>query len=142
MHASVLFRTLEGAGHGARVVRAAAERPDATVLASGSEVSLACQAAELLAAESLAVRVVSVPWRERFAELPRHERAHLTGEPAVIVAVEAGAPSGWTTLTGSSRRVLGLSRFGTSGSGEQVRAYLGLTSDALADLVRRELSER
>jgi transketolase len=126
---------------GARVVGDNVEAPLVTILSSGSEVTLAITAARDLTAAGTPTRVVSVPWRERFASLSDAERSALTGGARIIVAVEAGVPHGWAGLTGSPRRVLGLSDFGASGPADAVLERFGMTSAAVVDLVRRELSE-
>jgi transketolase len=125
---------------GARVVGPVTDDPRVTILASGSEVGLAVAAATDLGAAGIATRVVSVPWRERFTSIDEARRGQVLGRPQVVLAVEAGVPDGWTELTGARRRVLGISGFGASGPGEQVRAHLGLTVEALTGLARAELA--
>ena len=127
---------------GARIVGTPVADPTVTILASGSEVGLACAAAELLAEESIRTRVVSVPWRERLEDLDDARRRAIIGDPDVTVAVEAGVPNGWAALTGTRRRIVGITRFGVSGPGDEVRKHLGLTAAAVADVARRELSVR
>ncbi len=127
---------------GARVVGAAVDEPQVTILATGSEVALACSAAGELSAAAVPTRVVSVPWRERFAALAPADRAGIVGTADVVVAVEAGATGGWAALTGGPERVLGLDRFGASGPGERVLEHLGLTAAALVELARRSLLTR
>ena len=125
--------------HGARIVGVASHAPRVTILASGSEVELAVAAAEELTAHGVPTRVVSVPWRERLAQLPSAARRQLIGEPVLTVAVEAGVPDGWTDLAGDPARTLGIRTFGASGPGVQVRTHVGITAQALTDLVTREL---
>jgi transketolase len=112
--------------HGGRVVRAVAA-PDVDLLASGSEVGLAIAAAELLEAQHVSARVVSVPWRERHAErVSAADRAPLT------VSVEAGVTSGWAGL--ATVRI-GVDQFGASGKAPDVLAHLGLTAADVATRV-------
>jgi transketolase len=113
--------------------------PRVTILASGSEVALAVAAATELEAAGISTRVVSVPWRERFSSIDADRRDRILGNAEVILAVEAGVGDGWTALTGSRRRVLGIAGFGASGPGAQVYAHLGLTVAALTDLAWAEL---
>ncbi|WP_432989654.1 transketolase [Dactylosporangium sp. CA-233914] len=121
---------------GARIVGPPVDEPAVTILATGSEVALAVAAAERLTACGRPTRVVSVPWRERFADLSPAEQEALTGRPARLVAVEAGVPTGWAAHVGAGN-VLGLSRFGVCGPGEQVLASLGFTVELLVALVER-----
>ena len=125
---------------GARVVHRGSDEPRVTILASGSEVALAHGAAAELTASGVPTRAVSVCWRERFAELPAVERDRITGGAAVMVAVEAGPPGGWVELTGSADRVMGLSRFGTSGPGPAVLDHLGFRQPAVVALARAALA--
>jgi len=120
------------ADDGFRVVREA-EGPMVDLLASGSEVSLALVAADILAREGVSVRVVSVAWRERF-----EARRHVLETAGVTVAVEAGSTIGWRHLADA---VVGVDRFGASGPGWAVAAHVGLTADAVAAAARSALSE-
>ena len=125
------------AGHltrdGHRVVRDASE-PDVDLVASGSEVALALAAADVLAGEGLAVRVVSVPWRERY-----EARRTGLGAATATVAVEAGTTLGWRHLADA---VVGVDRFGASGPGPAVLEHVGLTVDAVAAAARSALQAR
>ena len=138
-----LGRCLPGTtdAYGARVVDTDPGPVDAALLASGSEVGLAVEAAGLLRGEGLAVRVVSVPWRERLERLDPAEQAALLGH-AATVAVEAGSRGGWVPLTGSLDRVVGMDGFGASGSGPAVLAHFGFTPTAVAARARRAVAER
>lgn len=99
------------------------------LLATGSEVALALEAAALLAEEGIAARVWSVIWRERFAA----RRRAVAGAPLPTVAVEAGVTGGWLGLADT---VVGVERFGASGPGAAVAAHLGLTPEAVASATR------
>jgi transketolase len=119
---------------GARTVRAPARTADVVLAASGSEVSLALAAAELLDAEGIAAQVWSVPWREALESALREGRRARPTAP--VVWVEAGVRTGWRALAGPGDAVLGLDRFGASGPGDQVAAHLGLSAPELARLAR------
>ncbi|WP_344024006.1 transketolase [Pseudonocardia kongjuensis] len=123
--------------HGYRVVGTDPDRPDVVLAASGSEVGPACKAAELLRARGAAVRVLSVPWRERF------DRALDTGlvpRPAVpVVWIEAGVRTGWRALAGPGDAVIGIDSFGHSGPGPEIAAQLGLTVRAIAAAALRAI---
>jgi transketolase len=113
------------ASTGGRVVRDA-PRADVDLLATGSEVGLAMSAADLLAVDGVSARVVSVPWRERYAD----RRDDLDRAP-VTVTVEAGVTSGWAGLAGGGPRV-GIDRFGASAPAADVLADVGLVPEAVA----------
>ena len=116
---------------GARVVGQSTADPDLALLASGSEVAVARDAATLLAQSGVRARVLSVPWRERFEDLPADTRDALVGTP-VRVAVEAGVRGGWVRSTGALEQVVGMAGFGASGAGDEVLAHFGLTPQVVA----------
>jgi transketolase len=117
--------------HGFRVVHTASTDADVVLAASGSEVSLALAAAELLASRGVHATVISVMWRERLAETLSRDRRVLPDLP--VVWAEAGVTTGWCALAGDRDEVVGLNRFGESGPGPQVAAHLGLTPTAIAN---------
>lgn len=120
---------------GARVVGALTERPDVVLAASGSEVVLALEAADVLAERGVRATVLSVMWRERLDESIRAGRSPLPDAP--VVWIEAGVTTGWRALAGPRDTVVGIERFGESGPGADVAARLGLTPDAVADAALR-----
>lgn len=116
---------------GFRVVRTASTDADVVLAGSGSEVSLALEAAELLAARGVHATVISVMWRERLAEALSRDRRVLPDVP--VVWAEAGVTTGWCAIASDRDEVVGLNRFGESGPGPQVAAHLGLTPTAIAN---------
>jgi transketolase len=116
---------------GFRVVRGAAAGGDVVLAASGSEVSLALDAAELLASRGVDATVISVMWRERLQEALSHDRGVLPDVP--VVWTEAGVTTGWSAIARDRDEVVGLNRFGESGPGAEVAAHLGLTATAIAN---------
>jgi transketolase len=112
--------------------------PEAIVLATGSEVQVALEAAERLEANhDVATRVVSLPSWHRFAGqdqawrdavLPPHVRRR--------VSVEAATPLGWERFVGLDGAAVGLDRFGASAPAEVLYARLGITADAVVEAVR------
>lgn len=114
---------------GARVVRTGDTRPDVALVATGSEVSVALEAADLLGADGVSARVVSVPWRERF--LPSEARSEILPAEIPRVVIEAGWPDCWQALAGPSGQVIGLDRFGASAPGPEVMQRLGFSADRI-----------
>jgi transketolase len=134
-----------GRVHAAEPVVAAdpvhAAGPDLILLATGSEVHLAVGAAEVLADEGVAVRVVSVPSWERFATLKMAERdAVLPPSVRARVAVEAATSFGWERFVGDLGAVVGLDRFGASAPAERLFAEFGFTVDNVARVARETLA--
>ncbi|MEW6045293.1 MAG: transketolase [Bacillota bacterium] len=131
-------RRREGVRAGAYVVRGLnAEAIDVTLVATGSEVALALRAADLLAAEGIRARVVSVPCRERFAAMSREQRRAILGYPRPCVVVEAGVGSGWGWLVEEGAALVGVERFGQSAPAPQAAAAVGLTAERIVQEARR-----
>lgn len=121
-------------------VLADAAAPRAVLLASGSEVSIAVAAQRSLAAEGIAVRVVSMPSHELFAAQPRSYRDQvLPPDLTARVAVEAAHPMSWARWVGSDGATVGLERFGASAPYETIYRQLGITAEAVVSAVKRLL---
>ena len=111
---------------------APAEGPaDASLFASGSEVSLALEARRLLAERGVRARVVSVPCITRFMQRSDADRAAIIGDAPVRVAVEAGVRQGWDAIIGEKGRFVGMSSFGESGPYKKVYEHFGITAEAV-----------
>jgi len=106
-----------------------------TFLATGTEVSLAVDARNKLAAEGIAARVVSMPCWDLFEEQPEDYRKQVLGPGTVKVAIEAAAREGWdryigSELLGPAGAFIGMHSFGASGPYKDVYAKFGITADA------------
>jgi transketolase len=123
-------------GLGAYVLRNTPKAPDATLVASGSEVSLALEAADLVQAArpELSVRVVSVPERNSFFRMPKPVLDAILAPPAKVFVAEAGIAMGWERITGADR-IFSIERYGESGPAAKVAEHLGFTAKAFAELV-------
>ncbi len=133
-----------GARRGAYVIAEAntsgSETPDAIVIATGSEVTLALQARELLAKTGVACRVVSMPCWEIFEAQPDDYRESVLPEGVKArVSVEAGVTLGWRRYLGEKGRAIGIDRFGASAPGEVAFEKLGFTPESVAETVKRLL---
>ena len=118
---------------GGYVVREAKQEMQLILAATGSEVSLAVQAADLLEEQGIGVRIVSIPCAEVFYEQDADYRNSVLPDGTPIMVVEVGVSRGWYSLKpGAKISVYGLDRFGMSGPGNQVAARLGFTAEALA----------
>ncbi|NJP05490.1 MAG: transketolase [Chloroflexaceae bacterium] len=126
----------EGVLRGGYVLYSAPE-PQAVLIATGSEVALALQAALLLEADGMAVRVVSMPCCELFDQQDQDYRdAVLLPSVTARVAVEAAASFGWQRYVGSQGRIVGIDTFGVSAPGAEVFRYYGLTAERVAATVK------
>jgi transketolase len=126
---------------GAYVLHDPDRAPDVTIIGTGSEVHLALDAAEALAEDDVAARVVSMPSMERFEDQPEAYRHEVLPPDTPTVAVEAGTTRGWHHLVGDDGAVIGLDRFGLSGPGDEVYAELGFTVDRVVDTAHNVLEE-
>ncbi|RDV38323.1 transketolase [Bradymonadaceae bacterium TMQ3] len=112
------------------------EVPEALILATGSEVTIAVEAFETLKAQGKAVRVVSMPCWEVFEQQSDDYKASvLPAEVTRRVAIEAGVTLGWGRYTGSQGRVLGLDHFGASAPYEELYEKFGLTAAGVVEAV-------
>jgi transketolase len=137
------LRTGSGVDRGGYVLREAMQdgvptAPEAILLATGSEVQVAVEAADRLEAEDgLPTRVVSLPSWHRFALQDREWReAVLPPAVSLRVSVEAGVTLGWERFTGLEGASVGLDRFGASAPAEVLFERLGITADAVVEAVR------
>jgi transketolase len=131
----------EGLQRGAYVLRDTGKSPRAILIATGSEVAVALEAARQLAEERVAVRVVSMPCWEAFAaQSDAYRESVLPSHIAARVSIEAGVTLGWQRWLGAQGRAIGIDRFGASAPGEQVMARLGITPAAVVAQVRQLLA--
>ena len=111
--------------------------PQVILIGTGSEVQLAVGARELLAAEGIAARVVSLPSWELFAQQPEEYRESvLPGHIRARVSVEAGVTEGWQRFVGLDGRSVGVDRFGASAPYQVIYEKLGVTAEAVAKTAR------
>ncbi|MCL2466740.1 MAG: transketolase [Micrococcales bacterium] len=115
--------------------------PDVVLLATGSEVALAVATRDLLAADGIAARVVSVPCLEWFDEQPQAYRDQvLPPQVRARVSVEAGIALSWHRLVGDHGRTVSLERYGASASPSRLFTELGFTPEAVVAAARESLA--
>jgi len=116
-------------------------RTRAVVIATGSEVALAMGARAALAAEGIAVRVVSTPCTSVYDAQDREWRESVLPPGVPRVAVEAGSTDGWRKYVGAADdprgAVVGLDTFGESAPAGVLFKHFGITVDGVAAAVRR-----
>jgi transketolase len=128
----------EGTPRGGYILsEAAGGEPEALILATGSEVSLALAAQKLLADRGgRRVRVVSLPSWEIFEEQPReYQQAVLPPRLTRRLAVEAGLSLGWNRYVGPTGRVLSIENYGVSAPADRLFMELGFTPEHVAQMV-------
>jgi transketolase len=116
--------------------------PEVILMGSGSEVHLANDAAKLLEADGIRVRLVSMPCLDRFAEQDRSYRDRIL-PPAVRarVAVEAASPIGWHRWVGDLGDVVAMEGFGASAPAKVVYQHFGFTGENIAERARKVIKE-
>ncbi|MDF2923237.1 MAG: transketolase [Paenibacillaceae bacterium] len=135
-HSGELAR--ENVRRGAYVVsEAAGGKPQAQIIATGSEVSLAVDAQKKLAEEGIAVRVVSMPSWELFEQQSQeYKDSVILPEVKARLAVEMAYPIGWERYVGEQGSILGISIFGASAPGPKVLQEYGFTPDNVVARVK------
>ena len=123
---------LEGVARGGYVL-VDVEDPAAVIVATGTEVAVAVEAAATLTAEGVATRVVSLPSWELFEAQPDEYRSSVLPAGVPTVSVEAGVTLGWDRYAQAS---VGIDRFGASAPGDVVLEQLGITAEHVVEQVR------
>jgi transketolase len=131
------FGAASGTAKGAYVL-AEAQRdgadvtPDVILIATGSEVQLAVEAREALAAEGVAARVVSMPCVEWFrAQDAAYQESVLPAAVTARVSVEAGLALGWREFVGDKGRTISLEHYGASADYKTLFREFGITAEAV-----------
>ncbi len=128
----------EGVEKGAYIVSPATKAtPDAILIATGSEVSLAVEAQKVLLAEGIDASVVSMPSVDRFEKQSAEYKASvLPKEVTKRLAIEMGSSFGWHKYTGFEGDVLAIDKFGASAPGELVMEKYGFTVENVVAKVK------
>ena len=124
---------------GGYVLRPASGNAQAVIIATGSEVELAINAQAALAAEGIAVQVVSMPCTNVFDQQDAAYRNSVLPPHLPRVAVEAGVSDGWYKYVGLNGAVVGLDRFGESAPAELLFKEFGFTTEHVAAVVKSVL---
>ena len=116
---------------GAYVVAEPEGDRDVTLIATGSEVSIALKAAKLLAADNVRAAVISAPCFELFRRQSREYRADVLG-PAPRIGIEAAVEGEWARWLGDAGEFVGMTGFGASAPAEVLYREFGITAEAVA----------
>jgi transketolase len=126
---------------GAYCVQDPGGAPQVVLVATGSEVSLACAAAGKLRAEGTAARVVSMPCVSLFLEQPADQQRRLIpDDDTLVVAIEAGRGESLRRFVGRHGLICGIDRFGASAPYPALAEAFGFTPDVIASRVRARLA--
>ncbi len=123
---------------GAYILAGDAKKRQATLIASGSEVSLAIEARNKLKEEGIEVAVISMPCTELFdAQTISYQEEVLGTAPRI--AVEAASKFGWEKYVGLNGDIIGMDGFGASAPGSELYKYFGITIEEVVDAVKDAL---
>ena len=117
-----------------------ADKPQALLIATGSEVGLALEAQQTLAQQGVAVRVVSMPCTSVFDRQDAAYRAQVLPKGLPRVAIEAGVTDYWRKYVGLEGEVIGIDTFGESAPAGVLFKHFGLTPDKVVAAVKRVIS--
>jgi len=124
---------------GGYVISEAQGNAQAVIIATGSEVELALEAQKALAAQNIAVRVVSMPSTNVFDRQDAAYKAAVLPEGLPRIAVEAGHADGWYKYVGLNGAVVGINCFGESAPAELLFKEFGFTVENVVDTVKSVL---
>jgi transketolase len=107
--------------------------PQAVLIGTGSELSVAMEASQILEQDGINVNVVSLPSWERFASLPTDQQEQIIPRSLPRISVEAGSTFGWHHI---ATHCVGIDRFGASAPGNVVMEKLGITGAHVAAVAK------
>ena len=123
-------------------VLVAADKPDVLLLASGSEVGLAVEAAEKLSAEGISAQVVSMPCWELFEKQSReYKDSVIPPQTKARVGIEAGVELGWSKWLGEKGIFIGMSSFGASAPAKICFEKFGITVEKVVEAAKKSIAD-
>ena len=136
-----VYASAEGTARGGYVLSDCEGTPDVLLLATGSEVSLALSAQQLLADEGIGARVVSLPCFEWFdAQDEDYRQSVIPDSVRARVSVEAGVAMPWFRLLGDAGRAIAIEHFGASADGKLLFEKFGFTPEAVVEAAKESIA--
>ena len=124
---------------GGYVLHENSKKRDLTIIATGSEIEIAMEASSLLSNDGINAAVVSLPCWELFDKQDDNYKSNVLGE-CPRIAIEAGSEMGWTKYIGEKGIFIGMNSFGASGPASELYKHFGITSDAVVNAAKKQLS--
>ena len=125
---------------GAYILQAEENEASVVLIATGSELAIAVDAADFLRQQGIMARVISMPCTAVFDRQDRNYQQQVLGEGIPRVALEAGSRDGWYKYVGLQGLVIGLDSFGESAPGDVLYRHYGLTAEQVAGRVADHLA--
>ncbi|MDN3661660.1 transketolase [Vibrio agarivorans] len=126
---------------GAYILKDCADKPELIIIATGSEVELAVEAAAQLTAEGKQVRVVSMPSTDAFDKQDAaYREAVLPSDVTARIAVEAGIADYWYKYVGFDGRIIGMTTFGESAPAGELFKMFGFTTENVVETAKELLA--
>ncbi|OIZ99780.1 transketolase [Rickettsiella grylli] len=136
------LETLQSIHRGAYILLDSPSLPEAIIIATGSEVSLAINAAQTLNQNGRHIRVVSIPCADRFEQQDAAYKAKILPNSITLrVAIEAGNPDFWYRYVGLKGKIIGLHQFGESAPGSDVFKHFGFTTENIIKTLNQLLAD-
>ena len=133
--------SINASARGAYVISEGSLPPKITLVATGSEVSLAVDVQNALAQHGAGATVISMPCQELFWAQSESYRETLFPKDQPIVAIEAASPLSWYRLVGERGMIFGIETFGMSAPAAEVYDYFGLTPKAITENIVAKYSD-
>ena len=117
------------------------DNPDMTIIASGSEVQLALDAAKQLKSESKNINVVSMPSLDIFLQQSEEYQRSIINPDKPVLVVECSHPNSWYKILDRNDKVIGIETFGESAPGSELREHFGFTEENVIKTVKSLLND-
>jgi len=122
---------------GGYVLAEAEAKREVTLIASGSEVSIAMEARDQLKAEGISAAVVSMPCLDKFEEQSQDYRDQVTQLETPVVVVEAAIEQSWGKYLGRNGKFVGMSTFGASAPANELYEHFGITTQNVVNAAKK-----
>ncbi|OCG07496.1 transketolase [Gilliamella sp. wkB178] len=127
---------------GAYVISEPSKDPKVTLIATGSEVSVALEAQKILESKSIGTKVVSAPCLELFNRQDIDYKQSILDKNTLLVSIEAATTMGWDRYIGPDGIMIGMNSFGDSGLPDELMQYFGITPQNIVDSVLTKMNGR
>ena len=117
------------------------DNPDMTIIASGSEVQLALDAAKQLKSESKNINVVSMPSLDIFLQQSEEYQRSIINPDKPVLVVECSHPNSWYKILNRNDKVIGIETFGESAPGGELLEHFGFTEENVIKTVKSLLND-